>query len=243
MTGFAEHVRKRGARSLATFGDSITEGMSASAPEKRWANLLATFLRVDRLANKGIAGTVMQQSPMADGKPKPNSGRARYERDLLGSDRADVIAILYGFNDARYIGAPETFHHANFVRDYKEVLAGLFAAGYRPEDICIGSPPHIPDAGFHVGTAGFTGQTREAFQAYVETVKQIAREAGTFYAPVNERMGAEGGDLLLSEDHVHPNDAGHAKIAEIFADATRLGGYGARSNRAEGPRNAKQSAA
>jgi lysophospholipase L1-like esterase len=216
---FADYARARGATSLATFGDSITEGMSATAPEQRWANKLAALLGVPVLRNKGIAGTVMQQSPMADGAPRPNNGRGRYQRDLLGAERADLVAILYGFNDARYIGAPKTFHHEHFVRDYREVLAGLIAAGFAPGDICIGSPPYIPDAGFAVGTAGFTGQTRQEFQRYVATVKAIAGETGTFYAPVNERMGAEGGDALLSEDHVHPNDTGHARIAEIFADA------------------------
>lgn len=225
MSSFADHVRALGATSLATFGDSITEGMSATASERRWANLLAARLGVVTLRNKGIAGTVMQQSPMADGQPKPNSGRSRYQRDLLGPERADVVAILYGFNDARYIGAPHTFHHDNFVRDYREVLAGLFAAGYRPSAICIGSPPHIPDAGFAVGTPGFAGQSRDKFQAYVATIKNLAREAGTFYAQVNERMSAEGGDSLISEDDVHPNDLGHAKIAEIFAEAVRVGDH------------------
>jgi lysophospholipase L1-like esterase len=223
MNSFAEHARARGASSLATFGDSITEGMSASAPERRWSNLLAADLGAATLYNKGIAGTVLQQSPMADGSPKPGSGRARYERDLLGPERGDVIAILYGFNDARYVGAPKTFHHYNFVRDYRELLAGLFAAGFAPDAICLGSPPHIPDAGFAVGTPGFAGQSRERFQAYADTIRSLSRDAGTFYAPVNERMGAEGGDGLISEDHVHPNDRGHAKIAEIVAHATRQG--------------------
>jgi lysophospholipase L1-like esterase len=218
----AEHVRTSGAASLATFGDSITAGMSATAPEFRWPNLLAERLGIATLHNKGISGTVMQHSPMADGKPKPQSGRERYQRDLLGADRAEIVAILYGFNDARYVGAPDTFHHENFVRDYREVLAGLFSAGFARDAICIGSPPHLPDAGFAVGTPGFTGQSREGFQAYVGTVRSLAGEAGTFYAAVNERMAAEGGDGLISEDHVHPNDQGHAKIAEIFAAATRI---------------------
>lgn len=223
MTSFSDHARAISARSLATFGDSITEGMSASAPQFRWADRLAARLGTATLFNKGIAGTVMQLSPMADGSPKPDSGRARYERDLLGSERADLVAILYGFNDARYVGAPATFHHDNFLRDFREVLTGLFAAGYAPEAICLGSPPHLPDAGFDVGSAGFAGQSRERFQAYVTTVRQLAREAGTFYAPVNERMGAGGGDGLVSEDHVHPNDRGHATIAEAFAAAMRPG--------------------
>jgi len=221
MTSFMGHVRASGATSLATFGDSITEGMSASAPEHRWANRLAATLGV-RLHNKGIAGTTMQNSPIATGEPKPNNGRSRYERDLLGPDRADVIAILYGFNDARYIGAPETFNMDGFLRDYRDVLTGLLGAGYLPESLCLGSPPHIADAGFSVGSEGFTGQTRAQFQTYVEAVKALAEEFGTFYAPVNERMQREGGDALLSDDYVHPNDEGHAKIAQIFASATRL---------------------
>lgn len=220
MSGFAEHQRERGARSLAVFGDSITEGMSATAPERRWANRLAEQLGV-ALVNSGIAGTVLQQSPMADGQPKPSSGRARYARDLLGPQRCDALAILYGFNDARYVGAPATFNHDGFVRDFRAVLAGLLAGGFEPDAICLGSPPHIPDAGFAVGTPGFAGQRRDDFQRYVATVRGLAHEAGTFYAPVNERMGAEGADALICEDHVHPNDRGHALIADIFADATR----------------------
>ena len=85
------------------------------------------------------------------------------------------------------------------------------------------TPPKRPDAGFAVGAEdGFAGQTREAYQRYVGTVKSLAREAGTFYAPVNEQMTASGGDSLISADHVHPNDIGHASIAEAFAGALRL---------------------
>jgi len=37
-------------------------------------------------------------------------------------------------------------------------------------------------------------------------------------------MGTKGGDSMICEDHVHPSDYGHARVAAIFADATRLGG-------------------
>lgn len=221
MTSFAERCRTRGVRSLATFGDSVTAALHIEPAKARWSNLLADAIGAATLYNKGISGTVLQQSVAADGAPHPDNGRSRYERDLLGAERGDAIAILYGTNDARYTGAPETFCHDNFVRDFREVLAGLFAAGYAADAIVIGSPPHLPDAGFAVGDNGFAGQTRDNFQRYVATVRDITREAGTFYAPVNERMSAEGGDSLVLDDHVHPNAAGHRKIAEIFAGATK----------------------
>ncbi|MCR6670539.1 SGNH/GDSL hydrolase family protein [Devosia ginsengisoli] len=220
MTSFAERWTGR-AKSLATFGDSITQAVHIPVPEDRWSNRLAERLGT-RLSNRGISGTVLQSSPDASGKPRPDNGHGRYAQDLLGASRADVIAILYGTNDARYTAAPTTFTLEAFTHDYRAVLNGLFAAGYSPDAIVIGSPPHLPDQGFAVGAEdSFAGQSRQQFQLYVEAVKSIASEAGTFYAPVNERMAAEGGDALIRNDHVHPNEAGHASIAEIFAAATR----------------------
>ena len=221
MTGFAQRWTGK-ARSLAAFGDSITQALHISPPEARWANRLAALLGV-RLDNRGLSGTVMQNSPDVSGTPREHNGRSRFARDLLAEPRPDLIAILYGSNDARYTAAPATFTRASFDRDYREVLAGLFTAGYAPDAIVIGSPPHLPDAGFAVGADdGFAGQTRDAFQRYAGTVKSIARDTGAYYAPVNERMAEEGGDALILGDHVHPNAAGHEKIAAIFAGATQL---------------------
>ncbi len=165
----------------------------------------------------------MQASPAASGAPRENNGRGRYERDLLGAERGDVVAILYGTNDARYTAAPATFGADGFVRDYREVLGGLLRAGYPADAIVIGSVSHLPDAGFAVGAEdGFAGQNRAEYQRYTGLVQSLAREFGCFYAPVNERLAAEGGDALILPDHVHPNEAGHARISEIFAAATQL---------------------
>jgi lysophospholipase L1-like esterase len=221
MTSFVEHWRGR-ARSLAAFGDSITQALHLADPEARWANRLARLLGA-RLDNRGLSGTVLQASPDASGQPRPGNGRQRYEADLLGRERADLIAILYGTNDARYTAAPQSFTLNNFVRDYRDVLAGLAQAGYAPEAIVIGSPPPLPDAGFAVGAAdGFAGQSRAEFQRYADAVKTVARAAGTYYAPVNERFGPVGLEALILPDHVHPNADGHAVIASTFAEATRL---------------------
>jgi lysophospholipase L1-like esterase len=208
-------------RSLATFGDSITEALHIPVPEHRWANRLAAMLGAV-LRNHGISGTVLQSSPDASGKPRANNGRGRYKSDLLGPDRADVVAILYGTNDARYTAAPATLNHDGFVRDYRAVLGGLLSAGYSPDAIVVGSPAHLPDDGLAVGAAdGFGGQSRKTYQRYTGTVAALAREHGVFYAAVNERMSGDGGDGLIFPDLVHPNPAGHAVIAAAFAGATQ----------------------
>lgn len=221
MTSFVERWSGR-AQSLAVFGDSITAGSGASSPDRSWASLLATKLGA-KLDNRGISATVLQSSPDAGGRPRANNGFSRYREHLLGDTRADLIAILYGFNDARYTAAPASLNHDGFRRDYIVLVQGLLDAGYDSAAICLGSPPHIPDAGFDVDAEnGFAGQSRVEFQRYVRTVELIARDAGTSYAAVNEWMDARG-DALVSADHVHPNDAGHAAIAEAFADAVPSG--------------------
>lgn len=220
MTTFMERWRGR-AGTLATFGDSITEGLTIAEPASRWANRLADGLGA-RLLNRGISGTVMQSSLAAGGGPREDNGHGRYRHDLLGAVRGDVIAILYGTNDARYIAAPASFGADGFVRDYRAVLAGLLAAGYAPEAIAIGSPTYLPDAGFAMGSEGFAGQSRAVYQSFTGLVRQLAREFGCYYAPVNESMTAEGGDNLILPDHVHPNAEGHARIASIFASAIQL---------------------
>jgi lysophospholipase L1-like esterase len=220
MTTFLE--RWRGcAISLAAFGDSITQALHIADPADRWPNRLASALGAT-LRNAGLSGTVLQASPDASGGPRPGNGRSRYRRELIEAGRTDVVAILYGTNDARYTAAPRTINERGFTRDYRDVLSGLLASGYASDTIVIGSPPHLPDAGFVVGAEeGFAGQARSVFQGYVAIVEALAREHGVFYAPVNERMSKEGGDSLILADHVHPNEAGHEKIAAIFAGATQ----------------------
>lgn len=220
MIDFASYVRAGGKRSIAVFGDSITAGASVPEPS-RWANQLAAALQLD-LRNKGISGTLLQASPDANGLSRPDNGTNRFRQDLLGDERSDVIAILYGTNDARHTGAPDSINCDGFVRDYRLLLSELLAAGFAAADICIGSPVHFPDAGFGIGDAEFTGQTRAGFERYVTTVRDLAQQFGTFYAPVNERMQSNGGDSLVLSDHVHPNAAGHAVIADAFAGATQI---------------------
>lgn len=207
-------------RSLVAFGDSITVGMAASAPERRWADRLAALIGAPILRNQGRSGTVMQSSRLADGLPRLGNGVSRYREALLGENRSDAVAILYGYNDARYTAAPATFGPGGFVRDYRLVIEGMLAGGYVSDALCLGSPPCIPEAGFEVGSIGFTGQTRRGFEDFVAAVASLAREYGAFYAPVYERMRDCGEDRLASPDVTHPNDEGHRIIADAFTAAT-----------------------
>ncbi len=215
---FAEHLKSLSISGTRVFGDSITAGFNASRPELAWPALFAGAVDGFPIRNHAIPGTVLQGSRFAEGKPRPNNGVGRFFESLLDRPHEDAILILYGYNDARYTAAPETMNVAGFVRDYSRILKALIAAGHG-QRIAIGSPPYIPDAGFSVGSEGFTGQTRQGFERYVEAVRELARQFPVFYAPVYERMMEHGDGLLASPDITHPNDSGHRVIFEAFRDA------------------------
>ena len=218
METFADTARRDHVRTLAVFGDSITEGAGASSAEHSWAAQLALELGA-RLINRGIGGTVMQSTPIHDGRG--GSGVSRFRQDLLGEDRADCIAILYGYNDARYTADPANFNVSAFDRDYRAVLEGLLDAGFGRDQLCLGSPPYPPDAARDRVGPGFTGQSRHGFERYVDAVRRLATDYGLFYAEVYESMARETDGALASNDLVHPNDDGHRLIAAAFASASR----------------------
>jgi lysophospholipase L1-like esterase len=216
---FAEAARRRRIRTLAVFGDSITEGAGATSPARSWAGLLALELGA-ALINKGLSGTVLQSTPIQDGRD--GSGVSRFRHDLLGDDRADCIAILYGYNDARYTADPAGFNVAAFVSDYRIVLDSLIMAGFDRDSLCLGSPPYASSSGLDHGGPGFTGQSRSAFEAYVGAVRGLATAYGLFYAAVYEAMAAYPDGTLASPDITHPNDEGHRVIADAFASASKI---------------------
>lgn len=215
-----EYLTAQHVSSLRVFGDSITAGFNASRPHLAWPALVADVVGGLPIRNLAIPGTVLQGSSLADGTPRPDNGIGRFAGALLDAPHRDAVLILYGYNDARYTAAPETMNVRNFTHDYRKMLGALIEAGHG-ERLAIGSPAYIPDAGFAVGSAGFSGQTRDGFEAYVEAVRLLAAQFSIFYAPVYERMKAMGDGALASPDITHPNDAGHCVIADAFLAAER----------------------
>lgn len=207
--------------SVVVFGNSIAAGQNASVAANRWINLVATALGAGTPLNQGIAGTVLQNSADSGGSARSNNGRDRYVTALLGTNKRDMVFIAYGFNDARYTGAPSTFNVANYENDLREVVAGLINGGYAQSEICILSPYYITDTGLATGSAGFTGQTRSGFEEFVTASASVAEDYGVYYVDIYAYMLANGAGTLIDTDNIHPNDTGHAVIKDGVLTATR----------------------
>lgn len=200
--------------SMVGFGDSFIAGSNATAAANRLLNIVATALGAGTPLNKGIGGTVLQNSFNAGGSPAVNNGRDRFEADLLGANKREAVLIGYGGNDARYVAAPATLNVANYLIDYRQILNGLIVGGYDPAKIIICTPWWLSDVGLQTGNPGFFGQTRAGFEEFVNAAISVAREYGTWLCDTYAYFRDHGGASLVDTDNIHPANAGHAVLAE-----------------------------
>lgn len=202
---------------LVAVGDSITFGVDASSAPEQWLDQLGAHFGITP-DNNAVSGTVLQNStPVLSGNLRDN-----YTTRLLGAAQADWAVIAYGFNDARYTGAPSTFNKFEYRSDYFQAMTDLIANGYNPEQILIVSPYYITDTGLVTGSAGFTGQTRSEFELFVQAAKEVAEYYGCWYIDMYQYMLANGGASLISGDDIHPNDTGHDVITDGAKSALLL---------------------
>jgi lysophospholipase L1-like esterase len=197
-------------------GDSITQGLNASVQANAWVNLIASDRGVTIL-NKGISGTVLQNSNYTGGVPLANNGRDRFITDMTGSNKRDFAFIGFGTNDARFLLFPATFNVTAFKNDAGEMITGLVENGYALNQICILTPHWIPD------DANFgSGGNRASYELYVTAAQDIAQEYGIYFCNTYTYMRDHGGAALIDTDKLHPIDAGHRVIATAIETTSAI---------------------
>lgn len=199
-------------------GDSITEGHGVSMQAHIFVNRLASMAGLCKAKNYGIGGTriARQKSP---------SENPRHDLDFcmrcqqLDTD-ADLVVVFGGTNDFGHGDAPlgtmqdrteDTFYGAC------HVLMRRLIAQFAGKPIVFLTPLH------RLGEDDPTAGGRKAVPAapledYVDALMRCAR----YYAlPVLDLYGQSGIQPNVPEiqqrfcpDGLHPNDAGHALIAQ-----------------------------
>jgi lysophospholipase L1-like esterase len=215
--------------SLAALGDSFTFGVGASTTGQQYITIASLALTGAAPLNKAVSGSVLQNSPDAGGSARPNNVRDIFmssTNGILGANKRDAAVIASGFNDGRYTGNAGQFNVTAYEADYREVLNGLIEAGdYQASKLILLSPFYITDNGLTLGSAGFTGQTREGFEAFRTAVMNVARDYGTaFYdAYTASKDAVLGGQSLVGPDGYHFNDAGHTFLGQgVIAAADNI---------------------
>lgn len=203
----------RSTRVIVAFGDSITEGVTASpGGPGGWAERLALRLweASDRwsVVNAGMAGNRLLR------RGSGPSGLERLDADALTVPGAGCLIVLEGIND---IGRPmqATYaHEAIAARDliagYRQVIARGHASGIKVVLATI-----TPFEG-----APYFSQDGEALRQQVNAWIRTAGEAdGVIDFDLATRDPARTSSLLAaydSGDSLHPSDAGFATMADAI---------------------------
>lgn len=182
-------------------GDSVTDcgrlGDSRGLGNGYVAQLAASpRLSGARVLNRGVSGDRVRDL------------RGRWERDVL-DDRPTAVSIMIGINDVwrRYDSGDPT-PVEDFADDYRFLLESLRATGVAT---IICEPFLIPTA---------AGQERwhEDLEPKIAVIRDLAREFDAPLVPTHAALNARrrAGSTDLAPDGVHPSDAGHAAIAEVW---------------------------
>ncbi len=186
------------------FGDSITRGdgaATAGSYPAQLQSLLVATLGDAQVNNRGADAT--------------NSYEAieRVDRNLRGSHPAFTL-ILYGTNDWNDVGCQDTASACKTVDNLRTVIHKVTAFDSLPFLATL--PP--------VNPALAPASRNQWVKDINELLKPMAREEGAFVADVHAAFLKQQDLPSLFSDHVHPNQAGYAVIAQALLEAITHGG-------------------
>ncbi|MEU1278196.1 SGNH/GDSL hydrolase family protein [Streptomyces sp. NPDC005805] len=190
---------------VVTVGDSITDGVSSTLDANlRWPDVLA-----DRLGgrygvlNQGISGNRL----LTEGRGP--STLDRLQRDVLDRSGVRTVVVAIGINDL--LREPYAPPAAEVVAGYRELAARARAEGLRVVGATV-----LPCGGHRFCTPAVQSARVEINKAIraggiFDAVVDFDRALRDPYAP--QRLYP----LYDSGDHLHPSDAGYARMAETVS--------------------------
>lgn len=190
------------------FGNSITAGFIASGPTKWWTYLFCQGKNSTQ-DNHGVSSMTMQANPCGF----PIFDKTNIPTYVAGTHCAMFIAL--GINDVGVNLVSMT--PALFKVAYTSAITyAINTKGWPPNRIILLNTYHPFSYNIYIGLCTVTvapDQTRAA--AYNSKVQEVAVENGCFYVDINTAMVGLSA-LYFNVDQLHPNDAGHAFIANYL---------------------------
>ncbi|WP_435852886.1 GDSL-type esterase/lipase family protein [Streptomyces vietnamensis] len=176
-------------------GDSITEGWWSTRPAHSWPATAGRLLGLDTV-NLGYAGGARGELPLAE---------------HLSRLQGDLITLAFGTNCWSRVPATADWLYATV-----RAFVGLVRRGHPDTPLLIVSPVLRPEA----------EHTRNALGATLTELRRAMERAGRDLATEGDaHLLVLSGRPLLGPEHLadglHPNDAGHARMAAAVAGALR----------------------
>ncbi|MFD5076093.1 SGNH/GDSL hydrolase family protein [Streptomyces sp. NPDC058371] len=204
------------ADAVALLGDSVTDGFgSTPGADRRWSDALAE--RTGRpVLNAGIGGNLLLNDSAWYGEKAVH----RLGRDVLDHPGVDTLVVLLGLND---IGFSETDEQPTY-RPAPVVESDELIDGYR-ELIAQAHARRLRVIGSTLLPLGGSDHWGEHAAKVSHEVNEWIRGSGEWDAVADlHRALADPVDpdrlhpAYDFGDHLHPNDAGYAVMAEVLAE-------------------------
>ncbi len=210
----AVDVLTRDARgAVVVIGDSITDGVSSTVDSnRRWPDALADRLNSRGPDQYGVLNQGISGNRLLDDGRGPST-LARFERDALARPGARTVIVAIGINDLLH--APEEPDAARVTSGLAELTRKAHLRGLRvigatllPCDGHRRCTPAVQDVRRDINRAVRSGRIFDA-------VVDFDRALRDPYAPGRLLPAYDSGD------HLHPSDAGFARMARTV-DPARL---------------------
>ena len=171
------------------YGDSITEGWSASSPAHGWVAVAGRECGLDAL-NLGYAGSARGEIAIAE---------------QIAALDADVISLAYGTNCWSTIP-----HSADMLRAGAEAFLRIVRSAHPDVPIVVVSPIIRPDA---ESTPNHLGANQTDLRSAIEQAVRATADPSTVLVPGRDLVSAE-----RLRDGIHPDDAGHQLLAHTIGN-------------------------
>jgi lysophospholipase L1-like esterase len=201
---------------ILAFGDSITDGYGTTpGAHREWPALLAGRLQASAatthraVVNLGLSGNRIRRDLAG------TSGLARFDRDVLSRAGVEWILLAEGINDITFSALPRAPDDERASAEEVIDALSLFVDRAHVHGLKVMGATLTPMGGLWL----FNPRT----EAMRQTVNDWIRTGGKFDAIVDFDIATRDPDkperlkpAFDSGDHIHPNDAGNAAMADII---------------------------
>jgi lysophospholipase L1-like esterase len=204
------------AGAIVTLGDSITDGVSTTPNAQRaWPSLLAAKLQANpttshwAVINAGISGNRVRRDVIG------RNALGRFDRDVLARAGVRWLVLFEGINDITFSALPavpeiERTTAEELIETLEQIVDRAHAHGIK-----VMGGTLMPMGGLWLHNAE-TEALRQAVNDWIRTSGKLDAVADFDAATRDPRQPAQLRPEHDSGDHIHPNDAGNAAMADAI---------------------------
>lgn len=201
---------------IVTYGDSITDGVGATAGKnRRWPDVLA-----DRLQTAGVEWAVANQAISGNRVLSPGMGEsalARFDEDVLSLPNVKYMIVFEGVNDIGNRYGPQSGGVGGLTLDQPQITVAQMIAGYS-QLIARAHEKGIKVIGSPIGPYKGAGYWSEEGEAARQEINNWILNGGAFDATVRLDIAfADPADPQKMRDGYHFGDFLHGSDAGLRA--------------------------